>query len=77
MKLSEKGATRFENLYFGENQDLREIEFNQNDFKDCVVLTVEEALGIVLAMNPTHDDAHIKKWFIKRIKQAEKLNETK
>lgn len=36
-----------------------------------IILPVEEALGIALAMNPTPDDAHIKEWLIERINQTE------
>ena len=53
--------------------DPQDYEFDSDDFDGVVVLTVEEALGIAMAMNPTPDDAHIKEWLIKRIGEVESM----
>lgn len=46
MKLSEKGIKRFNHLYWEEDEQLHEIEFEPDDFKDMIMFTVKEVKEI-------------------------------
>lgn len=47
MKLSEKGIKRFNHLYWEEDEQLHEIEFEPDDFEGMICLTVDEAKDIL------------------------------
>ena len=46
MKFSEKGIKRFNYLYWEEDKQLDEIEFEPDDFKDMIMFTVKEVKEI-------------------------------
>ena len=46
MKLSEKGIKRFNRLYWEDDEQLHEIEFEPDDFKGMVCLTVDEVFTL-------------------------------
>lgn len=90
MKLSEKGRLKIQEirdkawgktertpLYFEKTfeNDLFNADFKQDDFKDAVVLTAGEALGIRMAMNPSPEDVQWRNLLERRIEQATKENE--
>ena len=89
MKLSEKGIKRFNYLYWEEDKQLDEIEFEPDDFKDMIMFTVKEVKeiktflddavelhdkGIVVIQSTGFDTVQLIK---DRIKQAEKSYEVK
>ena len=51
MKLSEKGIKRFNHLYWEEDEQLHEIEFEPSDFKGMVCLPIDEAKTIANKLN--------------------------
>lgn len=89
MKLSEKGIKRFNHLYWEEDKQLDEIEFEPDDFKDIIMFTVKEVKeiktflddavelhdkGIVVIQSTGFNTIQLIK---ERIKQVEKSYEVK
>ena len=82
MKLSEKGIKRFNRLYWEDDEQLHEIEFEPDDLEDCVMLTIKEAKEILQSsydvlswsmVGPTHRDnaVYVQNLLKYRIEQAE------
>ena len=82
MKLSEKGIKRFNRLYWEDDEQLHEIEFEPGDLEDCVMLTIKEAKEILQSsydvlswsmVGPTHRDnaVYVQNLLKYRIEQAE------
>lgn len=89
MKLSEKGIKRFNHLYWEDDEQLHEIEFEPDDFKDMIMFTVKEVKeiktflddavklhdkGVVVIQSTGFNTVQLIK---DRIKQAEKSYEVK
>lgn len=82
MRLTRAGVEKvFDNtiVYFTNNGEpvfhmtgLAKLQFDQRDFEDSVVLSIEEASQICTAMNPTHSDIKWRNLLEKRIKEATK-----
>ena len=71
MKLSEKGLKRI----LSEAHYSPEVEVKQEDFVGGVVLSIEEAEEICLAMNPSPKDCHLRDSLAERIAKAREVNE--
>ena len=80
MKLSTKGLMKLldwgfkckrENDFFNSEKP----QFEASDFMDAVVLTLEEAHAIRLAINVSPGDEKVREMLEKRIEQAEKEND--
>ena len=82
MKLSEKGIKRFNRLYWEDDEQLHEIEFEPDDLEDCVMLTIKEAKEILQSsydvlswarVGPTHmnNALNVQELLKYRIEQAE------
>lgn len=83
MKFSEKGIKRFNHLYWEEDEQLHEIEFEPDDFKGMVCLPIDEAKGILWDLRDLYKQTYGYDWlkqepwfdeFKKRIKQAQILH---